>query len=263
NRRMNEIASTFKYSIDELSFTDVGSRSDQIRIARNNALVSIDGSPLIYLSTKDMKLHYFFSTMRRLAHNTTVRMLRIEASPEYFSPEIRNFLVEIAADELVMEDPGIYANLNATAFSPLVRFLHRKRRGVISGAYMTCKRILKLYTDMLSRKFDISSLDFIGCDSNMNSVLFALHEVKFVWRKRMDGRFSQIHFTADEDGKTVLYRECPNNGSFSILHFTGLLMTEFYRNADNQSGIRLNWFEKEEEMKERKENYKIATAIKI
>ncbi|GMT27924.1 hypothetical protein PFISCL1PPCAC_19221 [Pristionchus fissidentatus] len=272
NRRMNEIGSTFKYSIDDLFFTNSSSTGRRLRTPLVGRFkVSIDGSRLIYLNEK--KMESFLSAMRRISQNTVVRKMRIIDCVS-FPSEVRNFLCETAADELVLEIiEGVFERWEQCSF--LMSLVEKKERAIIPRGVVRPfekEQFLNLHDKMLHRSISLMYIDvpvhgvrvinellsqFMGVELSIQETFFA------DFRDLILFLTFPLEFKSNQDGKTVMYTECVNDKSFSILHFNDLLGVEFhFRNNTYTCGVRIKWYENEEEVKKAKENYKIVIATK-
>ncbi|GMT27873.1 hypothetical protein PFISCL1PPCAC_19170, partial [Pristionchus fissidentatus] len=234
NRRMNEIGSTFKYTIDDLFFTNYSSTCRRLRTPLFEPFrMAIDGSR--HLNEK--KMESFLLAMKRISQNTVVRKLRI-LDPISFPSEVRNFFCETVADELVLEviEGAHFERWVKSSF--LMSLVERKERAIIPrGKERSIEKedILNLHDKMLNRSISLLYIDVPVNDvrilnqllSDFMGVQLSMQEIYFFHHRWRHYNFS-LQLISNEDGKMVLYTECLTEKSFSILHFNGLLGVEFH-----------------------------------
>ncbi|GMT27890.1 hypothetical protein PFISCL1PPCAC_19187, partial [Pristionchus fissidentatus] len=116
---------------------------------------------------------------------------------------------------------------------------------------------IQLRQKMLSREFALNSIDVYVDELVANSLLYAIHGVKFEWKKS----WNHLDFYSNEDEKSILYRTFDRHEGcqFSIYVIDGLFLTKFDAIKDPQFngmirfGMRLKWCRNEEEGEEIRE----------
>ncbi|GMT27897.1 hypothetical protein PFISCL1PPCAC_19194, partial [Pristionchus fissidentatus] len=232
--------------------------------SKNRMRVSIDGSDFISMEGK--KLQSFISTIKRVAEYSFVTQLTIKADIASFSSKMRDLLVKIETEELILEDTGDNFDSNSVKYLLFMKLLSKTNQATMLRTIHGSGDLTNIYKKMLSRKISLTSIDIHVDFFRASWLLIDTHNV-YVDENWMDndGHYHPFRFWTLEETALVLYIKILDDGSFSFIFFDGLLQCEWYgeRNQGELNGMRMKWCENEEEVKKAKENYKIVEIVKI
>ncbi|GMT27895.1 hypothetical protein PFISCL1PPCAC_19192, partial [Pristionchus fissidentatus] len=237
---------------------------NECRNSKNRMRLSIDGSD--FISVEGEKLFAFISTIRRVTEYSFVTQLMIKADITSFSSKIRDFLVKIETEELILKDNGDNFDSNWEEHLIFMKFLSKTNQAIMSRAVYESGDLVKIYKKMMSRKISLTSIDIHVDFTSVRWFLNDIHNIDVIenWMDE-NGECNPLHFAAFKQTTMVIYCKILDDSSFSILFFDGLFQCEWYRERNEQEvcGLRMEWCENEEEVKKKKENYKIAEMIEM
>ncbi|GMT27892.1 hypothetical protein PFISCL1PPCAC_19189, partial [Pristionchus fissidentatus] len=126
----------------------------------------------------------------------------------------------------------IYPTFNQLDYHFLLS-LSKKRKRIEIGIEcdsLSVQEWVTIRQMMLSREISLVSLKVLMDENVASSILFALHGVKFEWRKTENGNRLKIY--TNEEGKIIHYIASEVN--FVIRLFNGRFVTTFYRFEDRR-----------------------------
>ncbi|GMT27876.1 hypothetical protein PFISCL1PPCAC_19173, partial [Pristionchus fissidentatus] len=183
--------------------------------------------------------------------------------------ELLNLILKIEADEAEIKPDDVDEDVSFPSFTQLNYNLllsiceNRKKVDIkFECDNISDNQWIEFRQKMFSREISLTSLDVLIDESIIDSLLSDLQGIEYTRNRK------GMKFFSKEEEKTVIYNESTYEHSYSILFFDGLFLTEFHAFRDEERfnedrfGLKMKWCENEEEVKKRKENYKIITAIK-